>query len=491
MARRIGRSAAAMVGALSVAVGAVLGGSGLMGRDPLRMPTQAASSVELMATALIMGGTNQTISIGPSTPAFIAHFVAENFADFIAPTGLCKPGCDLTAVYTPEQMRPFTGFASMPLDESVEAGRVNLDACIRGLPCTITTYPYIATAVQSLTDTSFVVNGGSQSAAISSVEKSYLIAHPVPGATISFVLVSNVNRPNGGLLERFVGAYIPFIGIDFNGATPTNSPATNPLTTVDISRQYDAWSDFPLNPLNLLADLNALLGAGYLHSHYDEMDSPFLLQGLFQDSSYFLYPTDLLPLLMPLGEIPVLGMPLAKALDAPLRVLVETGYNRTINPGQPTPAQWLYFPDPIKTLVDFAVAIPTGWDDAIAYVTGDPLNRPFHTAPQGVYGVGGPPVFAGAVDPYAPLPQSQQSAAAVTAGSVSEPTPGSATPVASSRAATVAARSVRLSESTRPAAATTSPSTVRAKPRTAAARADGASAGGTRAASARASVGKH
>ena len=98
---------------------------------------------------------------------------------------------------------------------------------------------------------------------------------------------------------------------------------------------------------------------------------------------------------------------MAKALDAPLRVLVEAGYNRTINPGAPTPAQWLYVPNPLKTLADFAVAIPTGWDDAIAYATGDPSNRPFHTAPQGVYGVGGPPVDAGSVDPYGPTPPAQ------------------------------------------------------------------------------------
>ena len=89
----------------------------------------------------------------------------------------------------------------------------------------------------------------------------------------------------------------------------------------------------------------------------------------------------------------------AKALDPPLRVLVETGYDRTINPGQPTPARYTYFPNPFKTLVDFAVAIPTGWDDAISYVTGGGA-RPFGTAPQPVYGVGGPPVYAGAVDPY-------------------------------------------------------------------------------------------
>jgi hypothetical protein len=115
---------------------------------------------------------------------------------------------------------------------------------------------------------------------------------------------------------------------------------------------------------------------------------------------------------MPLALIPVIGMPLARALDAPLRVIIEAGYDRTINPGQPTPAKYSYFPDPVTTLINFAVAIPTGWDDAITSITGNPANRPFHTAPQPVYGVGGPPVYAGAVDPYGPVDPSVAVAAA-------------------------------------------------------------------------------
>ena len=404
MAGIVRRLSAAVAGA-AVVVGAVLAGSGTVAPGAARL---AAPSVDLLATALVMGGTGEILSIGPNTPRFIADYVARNYDDFISPTGLCSggddPGCTLTAVYTPNQMWPLTGLADMALDASVEAGRANLDACLRGLPCTITLNPYTATGVQSITDSVFVVNGQSQSAMISTVEKRHLIAHPVPGASIRFVLVANPNRPNGGLLERFVGAYIPLLGMDFNGATPTNSPDTNPMTTVDVSRQYDGWSDFPVNPLNLLAVLNALMGTVYLHDSYNEIDSPPVLQGRFQDSTYYLYPTELLPLLMPLGEVPVIGTALAKALDAPLRVLVETGYNRTINPGQPTPAKWLYVPNPITTLVNFVVAIPTGWDDAIAYVSGDPLNRPFHTAPQPVFGVGGPPVDAGSIDPYGPPP---------------------------------------------------------------------------------------
>jgi PE-PPE domain len=214
------------------------------------------------------------------------------------------------------------------------------------------------------------------------MEKSWLIAHP-PSGSVSFVLMGNPSRPNGGIQERFVGAHIPILGVTFSGATPTNSPTPTPLTTVDVSRQYDPMSDFPTNPLNVLADLNVLAGALYIHPETGYFDAGTLeLQGQYQDTTYYLAPTTTLPLLMPLAQPPLIGPPLAAALDPPLRVLIETGYDRTPNPGRPTPAKFFHIPNPMKTAIDFIVAVPTGWDDAIAGITGNPANRPFHTAPQ-------------------------------------------------------------------------------------------------------------
>lgn len=365
----------------------------------------------LTATALFMSGTNQVLSIPPQTPEFMADFVAEANRRFTEPSGLCvggDPGCALVAVYTPEQLRPFTGFGDMTLDDSVAVGQANLDACLRGNACKATSAPYTDTRMQAFTDTSYVVQGVSQSAIISSNEKSQLIAHPIKGTSVSFILVSNPNRPNGGVLERFVGSYIPLVGITFNGATATNSPQPTPMLTDDVGRQYDAWVDFPTNPANLIADANALLGALFLHSQPLALGGESLLQGFYQDSTYYLTPSPVLPLLIPLTAIPLIGPPLAAAFDPPLRVLVEAGYDRTINPGQPTPAKWLYATNLVDAAVNLVRAVPTGWDNAIAEITGNPANRPFHTEPQGVYGVGGPPVYTGAIDPYVPVPAAAQ-----------------------------------------------------------------------------------
>ena len=185
----------------------------------------------------------------------------------------------------------------------------------------------------------------------------------------------------------------------------TNSPdvPNYTLTTVDVAHQYDLISDFPTNPLNVLADLNGLLGFIYFHPELSYFAADDIeLQGQYQDTTYYLEPAETVPLLKPLESIPIIGPPIAAALDPPLRVLIEAGYDRTINPGQPTPAKWLYIPNLIKTAVNFLVAIPTGWDNAIAEITGNPANRPFGTAVPGPYGVGGPPVDSGAVDPYGP-----------------------------------------------------------------------------------------
>jgi hypothetical protein len=85
----------------------------------------------------------------------------------------------------------------------------------------------------------------------------------------------------------------------------------------------------------------------------------------------------------------MIGHPLADALDAPLRVLMEAGYNRTISPGQPTPWNPLYVPNPISLVVNLAVSIPAGLDNGLQDIIG---SRPFGTQRPGPYGVGGPSV---------------------------------------------------------------------------------------------------
>ncbi len=62
-----------------------------------------------------------------------------------------------------------------------------------------------------------------------------------------------------------------------------------------------------MNPLNLLPDINALMGITYLHlgGVYDNTsltDSGVIDQGQYGDTHYYLISTDILPLLMPLEK---------------------------------------------------------------------------------------------------------------------------------------------------------------------------------------------
>jgi PE-PPE domain-containing protein len=368
--RRLVRSFGVFV--LSLASTVVLAGTQTM--TPL---------VALTATALIMGGTGHPLSTPQDSQDFINSYTADANNDYILLTGFCGQGsCTPTAVSTPEQFMPVSG--TMPFDQSVGQGVGNLDQAISAQPI----------------GESMVVFGYSQSARIASIEKGNLAA---AGSTLplSFMLIGNPNRPNGGILERFQGLSIPIAGITFDGATPTN---TN-FKTVDVTRQYDGWSDFPNNPLNPFATANAIAGINYLHSDYQSVGlGNALYQGSYGDTDYYMIPSQRLPLLMPLDQAGVPD-PIVTMLDAPVRVLVESGYDRTISPGAPTQASILYFPNPVTTGTNFIIAIPTGIDDGAQEAAG---IRPFGTPPidqRSPYGVGGPPVDAGSFDSTgAPIP---------------------------------------------------------------------------------------
>jgi hypothetical protein len=216
---------------------------------------------------------------------------------------------------------------------------------------------------------------------------------------IVYVLLSNPGRPNGGILARFQGFTIPILDIPLSGPTPTISEGWelgDPPTTYDLTRQYDGWADFPKYPLNVLATINALLGIAYLHGNYElDIDPEEALADeaetdthVYRDTVYYTMGTGLLPLLRPLEQIGV-PRPLLLALDAPLRVIVEQGYDRGANPGSPSAAGIIRLANPVNDLVNLLTAVAVGIDDGLQ---AGGFGRPLNTSPAGMYGVGGPAV---------------------------------------------------------------------------------------------------
>jgi hypothetical protein len=201
------------------------------------------------------------------------------------------------------------------------------------------------------------------------------------------------------VLSRFAGAYIPILDLTANGATPTSTVGapSGQITTTDIAGEYDPAADFPTNPLNPFSLANAGLGAFVVHLNgYQNADpSTKILQDEYGDTAYYLIPTYPVPLLYPVKAIPGVGPVAADVLDPIVRVLVESGYNRTISPGQPATANFLYFPNPVSLATSLAAAIPTGLAIGFQDITGarQPGTPPAYlTGPNATYYIGGPPV---------------------------------------------------------------------------------------------------
>ncbi|WP_199255697.1 PE-PPE domain-containing protein [Mycolicibacterium mengxianglii] len=265
----------------------------------------ASLLADAVPNAYYLRGTN--IGNVPPDPAY-RQWVAGVLA---ATTG--APG-ELTKVDYPGGFWPVSkGYLSDPTwNTSIHQGATDLAQAI---------------AAGGDTGSAVIIVGHSQGAV---AVTEYLRAHPTDGNV--YVLTGNPNRPNGGVLQRFNGLYIPILDISFNGATPTDGD-----TVIDTARQYDGWADFPKYPLNLLATANALLGIVYLHGKYDQAVTAEVLAGLeptvHGNTTYYLVPTERLPLLMPFtGIVPD---QILDALDPPLRHVIETSYDRS-DYGQPS-----------------------------------------------------------------------------------------------------------------------------------------------------------
>jgi hypothetical protein len=294
-------------------------------------------------------------------------------------------------------------------------------------------------------DTAPVMAGISQGAVVISLYKQafneqYAGADPATIPKPTFVLVGNPSRPNGGLSERLASFGVAALGGTETETipTPTETAGAAPgeITTYDYARQYDLFADFPNRPLNAFAITNAIFGAILAHGSYGPTDpsigivgqimshNPYgtvgpedaVLQDTVGDTQYYMIPSPVLPMLQPLAFIGV-PKPIIAMLDAPLRVLVEAGYDRTISPGTPTGIQLLPIADPIRTAINFAIAIPTGIDDGLQMAG---FGRPLHTTVAGPYGVGGPPVTLPAADAAAST--KVVSTAAATSGEAEDKT---------------------------------------------------------------------
>ena len=247
---------------------------------------------------LFMGGT------GDPTPSQQYMTAIEK-----AYLGASYSGYTQVSLHTPEQFWPITSLTDESFGSSVRQGVAILNQAVM---------------TQIAEGHHVVVVGYSQSATIATLEMRYLDALPAAvrpsSQLLSFVMLGDPNNAFGGILTHFIPGF---------GAFHVMTPFNTPYMTAIYSIQYDPIADFPINPLWLPSDLNALAGLFELHSNYPLLTAAQVATAVheqFGNVGYYLLPTANLPLLDPLRNLPLLGNPMANMLQPFLEPIVDLGY---------------------------------------------------------------------------------------------------------------------------------------------------------------------
>ena len=333
----------------------------------------------LAATALIVPGTGTPDANG------IDGYL-ENARDYYIapfnPSCTADNDCTLEGINYPAQFWPIPlpgwgGLTGDKWDVSTGAGLSTLNGTL------------VDTLAQNPPNTPVILMGYSQGANIVSREKRNLAGLPKNQDYLSFVMIGNTNRPNGGLFERlaFLG-HVPILDATFGLPAPTDT--CDHICATDIAFQYDGVSDFPIYPVNALAVLNAIAGFWYVHGTYlapnqkdvGELPDDYTPEELaveladednwdvHGDTRYVTVPTRTLPIVRPFLEFAAftgtgfLITPIVDFVSPLLRVLIETGYDRTLSYGVPAPFRLIPRINPVTFVQDVAAAIGEGFQAA-------------------------------------------------------------------------------------------------------------------------------
>jgi len=175
---------------------------------------------------------------------------------------------------------------------------------------------------------SVVVTGLSEGTIVIDHEEAYLATAPNAPAPSQVTFVEFAN-PERGLADTYLHAGITVPGI---GYTIADAPDSQYNTAV-VYRQYDGWANPPDRPWHLLADVNALAGAEFLHSPTayaspsQAVEVSSVTNSLGGTTTTYMIPTATLPMLMPLQHMGV-PSPIVNALNNLLTPIVNEGYSQ-------------------------------------------------------------------------------------------------------------------------------------------------------------------
>ena len=150
-----------------------------------------------------------------------------------------------------------------------------------------------------------------------------------PANELTIVLIGDPSRPNGGVMARIPGLYIPFLDIPLDGATPKTQ-----YSTIIVTVEGDFFADQPSDPLNPLPWLGMLLNPK-IHSDYTQVDvndpgnivtHDGNITDIFVPAKHVLVLQPLYDLAATLGRT---NTPLLDAIEPVIRVLNDSAYDRT------------------------------------------------------------------------------------------------------------------------------------------------------------------
>lgn len=352
-------------------------------------------------TVLVVPGT------GTKDPSKVTGYQENVIGYYVQPTGACgatacvaKP-VPYIAEFWPIPLAGWGGLEGAKWDDSVASGVTSLNE------------QYAAADK----DSPIVIFGYSQGGTVVTAVKKQLAENGGIPDNVSFVVIGNASRPNGGLFTRpsFLG-HIPILDVTFGTGTPTNTGTpTRPINTTDVGFQYDGVTDFPKYPANLLATANALAGFWYVHGKMlapkgsDALSAtpigytPDEVRAAVEaatanctagnhcqvsgDTRYVTLPAKILPLMLPLLDLGKatgttgLVTPFVDLVSPVARVLIETGYDRR-DYGAASPFGLFPVIDPLRLGVDLIGAAVQGIGQATTG-TGDASKflAPKPTAP--------------------------------------------------------------------------------------------------------------
>ncbi len=173
-----------------------------------------------------------------------------------------------------------------------------------------------------------VVAGLSEGTIVIDAEEAYLATAPnaPPPNMVTFVEFAN---PQRGLADTYLPAGVTVPGV---GYTVHDAPVSQYNTAV-VYNQYEGWSNPPDRPWHLLADVNAVAGATYLHiptefaSPSQVVEVSSVTNSLGGTTTTYMIPASTLPMLIPLQQIGV-ASPIVDKLNNILTPIVNEGYSQ-------------------------------------------------------------------------------------------------------------------------------------------------------------------